>query len=129
MTARRDSLGNPYRDLPQLLPLLQPLARRTHLLEREYAIHHRSQLPRAQHPHDLAVFRLVSHGRAQDTPLVPDEPPQVDGHVRAGVGAATHEPAAAHVGRVAGLGMMATFCSGTTTYSHSVPGRCSPSSR
>src|SRR5437899_5467769 len=94
MTARRDSLGNPYRDLPQLLPLLQPLARRTHLLEREYAIHHRSQLPGAQHPHDLAVFRLVSHGRAQDTPLVPEEPPQVDGHVRAGGGAATHEPAA-----------------------------------
>src|SRR2546430_10176168 len=27
----------------------------------------------AQHPHDLAVFRLVSHGRAQDTPLVPEE--------------------------------------------------------
>src|SRR2546422_6616621 len=48
----------------------------------------------AEHPHDLAVLRLVSHGRAEDAPLIPVEPPQVDGHVGAGGGAATHEPAA-----------------------------------
>src|SRR2546422_8039220 len=48
----------------------------------------------AEHPHDLAVLRLVSHGRAEDAPLIPVERPQVDGHVGAGGGAATHEPAA-----------------------------------
>src|SRR6266576_4068822 len=80
-----------HHDLPQLLPPFQPLERGTRLAEREHAVHDRTQLARAQQAYDLAVLRIVSHGRAHDVPLVPEQPAQVERNLGTGRGPARQE--------------------------------------
>src|SRR2546430_14754782 len=86
------------RDLPQLLPSFQPLERGTRLGERKHAIHDRTQLTRAQQAYDLAIIRVVPPGRAQDAPLVPEPPAQVERDVGTCRGPARHGPTAAPEG-------------------------------
>src|SRR5207247_1066821 len=164
-----ESLRHLHHDLPHLLPFIQPLERRTDLLEGKHAIDDRPQRAARQQPHDLAVFSVVPHRRTQNAPVIPEESPEVDRNLGAGRGAAAYQSAAAtdtpppipqmsavsprsswarvttmrHAvsvtrenaaasAQLSGgvtVGMMATFCSGTTIASHSVPGTCSPSRR
>src|SRR2546430_17729656 len=83
-----------HHDLSQLVPALQPLERGTRLAEREHAVYDRTQLARAQQAHNLAVLRVVSHGRAHDGPLVPEQPAQVERNLGTGRGPARHESSA-----------------------------------
>src|SRR6266850_1859911 len=83
------------RDLPQLLSPLQPLERRPRLREGEYSIDNRAQLARPEQAHDLAIFGVVSHGRAHDAPLIPEQPAHVESDLRPRRRAAAHEPPAA----------------------------------
>src|SRR5207237_10130432 len=57
---------------------------------------YRTQLTRAQQAYDLAILRVVPHGRAQDAPLVPEHPAQVERDVGTGRGPARHERSEEH---------------------------------
>src|SRR5438094_9912838 len=89
------SVAHLHHDLPQLLPFVQALERRSRLLEREDAVHDRPQLATRQQPDDLPVLRVVPHRRTQDAPPIPETPPQADPHLATGPRAAPPHPAAA----------------------------------
>src|SRR6266702_3457418 len=70
-------------NLPQLLPLLQPLQRGARLGERIHAVHHGPQLPLSQPPHHLRILGEVAHRRAHDRPVIPEEASEIDRDVGA----------------------------------------------
>src|SRR6266480_921877 len=79
------------RDLPQLLPPLQPLERGARLREGEHPIDDRSQLPCTELAHGLAILGVVAHGGAQDAPLIPEQPTDVEPNLGPARPAAGHQ--------------------------------------
>src|SRR5439155_10163100 len=89
------SLRDLYHDLPELLSPLQPLECRARLTEGEHPIDDRSQLARAEQAHNLAILGVVAHGGAQDAPLIPEQPADVEPDLGPRRPPAAHEPATA----------------------------------
>src|SRR2546422_11556698 len=66
------------RDLPQLLPPLQPLERGARLRKGEHPIDDRPQLPCTEQPPGPPIFAAVALGGAQVAQLIQDQPPDAE---------------------------------------------------
>src|SRR5205814_10677473 len=82
-------------DLAQLLALGQPLKCISRLLHRIHAIDNWPQLALAQSAHDLRVLRRIPHRRTQEAPVMPEQSPQIEMHLRPRCRATGHQSAPA----------------------------------
>src|SRR6266542_4173847 len=71
-------------DFPELATACEPRPRRPRLAQGVEAVDDRAELALAQCLRRSAILRLVAHRRAEDCVLVPEEPPHVRAHGRAG---------------------------------------------
>src|SRR5260370_29560799 len=86
------SRGQLERDLAKLLPRRQPRQRRWAVGEGKHAIQDGAQLSRGEHARDLPVVGVAPHGRAEQAPLMPEEPAHVQRDLPPPPGAPAHEP-------------------------------------
>src|SRR5258706_10088620 len=84
-------------DLPELLSFCQSFECNSRTGRRIHTIHNRSELAFSQPAHTLRVLRRVSHRGSEQTPVMPEQPPQIETRLRPGRRATVHESAPATV--------------------------------
>src|SRR5437867_9077975 len=83
-----------HHDFPELLSPREPLERPPRFVEREHSIDDRPQLTGGEQAHNRFVLGGVAHRRAEDAPLIPEHPAQVETDLRTRRRPAGHEAAA-----------------------------------
>src|SRR5207237_8026283 len=83
-----------HNNFSQLFSLGEAFERLTDLRHRIDPIHNGPELPLTEPPGDFGVFRRIPHCRAENGPVMPEQPSNVEPDLRSGRRSARDEPAA-----------------------------------